>query len=188
MTPPYGRPPAWPSYQVFQPEETLRRKAFVAGSPKEAVLTANRKAAEALAQLAGQFPQWMQEEADRLRAARDELQRHGFTRARLDRLFTAAHDIRGQAATYDFPIAGDIAAMLCTLIDLAPAPARIPAAVVDQHVDAILAVVRQNVRGRDDPRAASLIGALQVLNEKTLQRLSRQAQAEAADATLEREA
>jgi chemotaxis protein histidine kinase CheA len=173
-------PPAWPSYQVFKPDDRLRRKALVPGSPKEAVSLASRKAREAVDLLAGQFPLWMQEEAERLGQARDALSRDGVNRERLDRLFTAAHDIRGQASTYGYPAAADIAGLLCTLIELSPDPMRIPAMVVDQHVDAILAVVRENARGKDHPATVSLIGALQILNERSLQRQFRAADEEGA--------
>lgn len=171
-------PPKWPSYQVFEPDDRLRRKTLVPGSPKEAVLAASRRAREGIDLLAAQFPLWMREEAERLKRARDALAAEGVNRERLDRLFTAAHDIRGQAPTYGYPAAGDIAALLCTLIELSPDPMRIPAMVVDQHVDAILAVVRENARGKDHPETASLIAALQILNEKSLQRQLRAAEAE----------
>ena len=65
-----------------------------------------------------------------------------------DELFRAAHDIRGEAATFGFPILAGPADSLCRLLEHTPEHDRIPLALVDQHVDAVRAIVREY--GRPD--------------------------------------
>jgi HPt (histidine-containing phosphotransfer) domain-containing protein len=61
-------------------------------------------------------------------------------------LFRAAHDIRGEAATFGFPQVTGAADSLCRLLEHTPDMARIPIALVDQHVDAVRAIVREHAR------------------------------------------
>jgi chemotaxis protein histidine kinase CheA len=58
-------------------------------------------------------------------------------------LFRAAHDIKGEAETFGFPYAGHVADSLCRLIEHSPDLTRIPIALVDQHVDAVRAIIRE---------------------------------------------
>jgi hypothetical protein len=74
------------------------------------------RAEEALAQLSSEFAGWMNAECDRLDAARQAVKTHGFSKDTRDELFHA------------------------------PEPARIPLTLLDQHVDAVRAIVREYAR------------------------------------------
>jgi HPt (histidine-containing phosphotransfer) domain-containing protein len=63
-------------------------------------------------------------------------------------LFLAAHDLKGDAGTFGYAAAAPAADSLCRLIEHTPDPAKIPLALVDQHVDAVRAIVREY--GRED--------------------------------------
>jgi hypothetical protein len=58
------------------------------------------RAEKALAGLSGEFKNWMGIEADRLSAAHAAILKHGFTDAGREELFRAAHDIKGDGATF----------------------------------------------------------------------------------------
>ena len=62
------------------------------------------------------------------------------------RLFHAAHDIKGEAATFGFPWVASLAESLSRLIEHTPDMKRIPLTLVDQHVDAIRAIIRESAR------------------------------------------
>ncbi|MDO9061654.1 MAG: Hpt domain-containing protein, partial [Bradyrhizobium sp.] len=64
------------------------------------------RAEKALAGLSGEFKNWMTIEADRLSDAHAAILRDGFTDVTRAELFRAAHDIKGDAATFGFPSAG----------------------------------------------------------------------------------
>ena len=64
------------------------------------------RAEKALADLSGEFTNWMTIESDRLAAAHAAILKDGFTSVTREELFRAAHDIKGDAATFGFPSAG----------------------------------------------------------------------------------
>jgi HPt (histidine-containing phosphotransfer) domain-containing protein len=104
------------------------------------------RAEAALAELAGDFTDWMHAECERLEAARQDVTRAGFNKTTHDALFRAAHDIKGEAATFGYPAVDVVAASLCRLLEHTPDISRIPLALVEQHVDAVRAMVREHAR------------------------------------------
>jgi HPt (histidine-containing phosphotransfer) domain-containing protein len=105
------------------------------------------RAEAALAELADQFTNWMHAECERLEAARQDVKRAGFNNTTHDALFRAAHDIKGEATTFGYPAVDVVAASLCRLLEHTPDISRIPLALVEQHVDAVRAMVREHARG-----------------------------------------
>ena len=99
------------------------------------------RAEQALAGLAVQFKGWMTIEADRLSAAYAAAANKGFTAAACEEMFRAAHDIKGDAATFGYPPAAAVADSLCRIIEHAPELARVPAELLMHHVNAIQAIV-----------------------------------------------
>jgi HPt (histidine-containing phosphotransfer) domain-containing protein len=104
------------------------------------------RAEEALARLSTEFSSWMDTECERLDAARISIKSNGFTQTARDALFSSAHDIKGEAATFGYPLAAAPADSLCRLIEHTPDINRIPVSLVDQHVDAVRAIVREDAR------------------------------------------
>lgn len=104
------------------------------------------RAEQALEKLADQFDAWMDGECDRLAEAHAALLRDGATPALSDTLYRAAHDIKGAGVTYGYPAAAAAAESLCRIIDHAPKLAEVPMELIDNHVKAILAIVREHER------------------------------------------
>ena len=104
------------------------------------------RAEQALAGLSGEFKDWMTTEVNRLSAAYVAVRNDGFTRERRDELFHAAHDIKGDAATFGFPSAAGISESLCRVIEHAPDLSKVPAELFTHHINAILAIVHENTR------------------------------------------
>jgi HPt (histidine-containing phosphotransfer) domain-containing protein len=75
------------------------------------------RAEAALAQLSAEFAEWMQTECERLEMARQEVVRQGFTEKTHAELFRAAHDIKGEAATFGYPAVVGAADNLCRLLE-----------------------------------------------------------------------
>jgi HPt (histidine-containing phosphotransfer) domain-containing protein len=121
------------------------------------------RAEAALAQLSGEFGDWMHAECERLDAARREIKRLGFTKKTHDDLFRAAHDIKGEAATFGYAAVGPAADSLCRLIEHTPDMTHIPLTLVDQHVDAVRAIARE----RDQADLAVAAALTQKLREVT---------------------
>jgi HPt (histidine-containing phosphotransfer) domain-containing protein len=104
------------------------------------------RAEQALAGLSGEFKDWMLAEADRLSAAHEAILKNGFSADASDELFRAAHDIKGDAATFGFPAAAATAESLCRIIEHAPNLEKVPAELIAHHIKAIQAIVRDHTR------------------------------------------
>ena len=104
------------------------------------------RAEKALADLSGEFKDWMQVECDRLSAAYAAIARDGYNGENREELFRAAHDIKGGAATFGFPTAAAAAESLCRIIEHAPDLAQVPGDLVKHHVNAIQAIYREQSR------------------------------------------
>ncbi|MDP3690787.1 Hpt domain-containing protein [Bradyrhizobium sp.] len=104
------------------------------------------RAEKALAGLSGEFKNWMAIEADRLSDAHAAILRDGFTEVTREELFRAAHDIKGDAATFGFPSAGAAAESLCRIIEHAPDLDEVPSNLIAHHINAIQAIVRERTK------------------------------------------
>jgi HPt (histidine-containing phosphotransfer) domain-containing protein len=104
------------------------------------------RAEKALAGLSGEFKNWMTIEADRLSAAHAAILKDGFTNFTREELFRAAHDIKGDAATFGFPSAGAAAESLCRIIEHAPDLDEVPHDLIAHHINAIQAIVRERTK------------------------------------------
>jgi HPt (histidine-containing phosphotransfer) domain-containing protein len=104
------------------------------------------RAEKALAGLSGEFKNWMGIEADRLSAAHAAILRNGFTKLAREELFRAAHDIKGDAATFGYPSAGAAAESLCRIIEHAPDLDTVPSDLIAHHINAIQAIVRERTK------------------------------------------
>jgi chemotaxis protein histidine kinase CheA len=104
------------------------------------------RAETALAGLSGEFKNWMTIESDRLAAAHATVLKDGFTDVAREELFRAAHDIKGDAATFGFPSAGAAADSLCRIIEHAPNLAKVPTQLIALHINAIQAIVCERTK------------------------------------------
>jgi chemotaxis protein histidine kinase CheA len=104
------------------------------------------RAEQALAGLSGEFKGWMLSEADRLSAAYAAAREAAFEQKACEELFRAAHDIKGDAATFGFSHAGAIADSLCRVIEHAPDLSKVPAELMEHHINAIQAIVTDHTK------------------------------------------
>jgi hypothetical protein len=154
-------------HEVVVPHNPLA-DAIGAGGSANTEVDLIARAEAALVQLAVNFPDWMRAECDRIAHARAAARRNGLNGATHENLFLAAHDLRGQAATLGFPIAAEAAESLCRLLEHTPDPNRIPPALIDQHVDGIRAIARENVDGRGASIARALCDQLRLVTDAFL--------------------
>jgi hypothetical protein len=132
-------------HEMITPPNPLRM-AVSRVNPNDVYDDPVERAEKALETLASEFSSWMDAECDRLDAARREVKLKGFIKATHEALFHAAHDIKGEAATFGFPFVAASADSLCRLIEHTPDMTRIPITLIDQHVDAVRAIVREKLR------------------------------------------
>ena len=146
-----------PDHDVIVPPNRLRKA--LSEQPADAIDPVAR-AEQALAALSKEFSGWMHSECARLDAARLAIRDQGWSRRRREALFHAAHDIKGEAETFGFPLAAAAAASLCRLLEGIPEQQAIPLILLDQHVDAVKAIVREHAQPDAEPIAMRLIDRL----------------------------
>ena len=145
--------------QVIQAPNTLRLKVggrFGAIDP-----SAIAKAEAALKSLSGNFAQWLQDEVTKLEGARQRVKTEGMNAETMEFLYLRAHDLKGLGATYEFPLVTRISASLCKLIDDKDKRMSAPIVLIDAHIDAVIAAVREDIRTDEHPVGALLIRELE---------------------------
>jgi HPt (histidine-containing phosphotransfer) domain-containing protein len=153
-------------HEVITPPHKLRRAVGAAVDGDDPVA----RAEAALSQLSGEFAAWMHAECERLEAARQKVAALGFNEKTHGELFRAAHDIKGEAPTFGFPALAGVADSLCRLLEHTPELARIPIALVDQHVDALRAIAREYSRPDLADVARALTMRLREVTDEFLKR------------------
>lgn len=144
---------------MIQPPNTLRIRVGARSTSLDPGLLA--KAEAALQSLSSQFGDWMQDELDKLEAARAAVKTGGLNDETAEALFMRAHDLKGLGATYEFPIVTRMAGSLCKLLDASERRSTAPLYLVDAHIDAVKAAVRQNIRSEDHPVGRVLVTELE---------------------------
>ena len=153
-------------HEVITPDTSKLRKLIRPAAPDEPDPVA--RAEEALAQISGEFTQWMNDECERLDSARRRVRDVGLSKETRQELFLAAHDVKGDSGTLGFPEVVPAADSLCRLLEHTPDLARIPLSIVDQHVDAVRAIVREYARADISAIAAALTSKLRAVTDEFL--------------------
>jgi len=143
--------------EVFMPPNMI--KAKVGGGLGGPDTAAMKRAEEAMTALHSEFADWIADDVQVLTAARADYAKTQDAAAR-NGLLRAAHDIKGQAATFDYPLIGRVAGSLSRLIDELPDATPIPLQLVDAHVDAITVIHKNKLQDTEDKTAQALCAAL----------------------------
>jgi hypothetical protein len=119
------------------------------------------KAEAALKSLANNFSQWLADEITKLEAARQQVRSQGVSIETMENLYLRAHDLKGLGTTYGYQLITRIAGSLCRLIDDKEKRALAPLDLVDAHIDAIKAAVRDDIKTDDHPVGRVLVEELE---------------------------
>lgn len=119
-------------------------------------MNAISNAEQALEKLSVNFDDWMQKETERLKLARVNAKASQLSAEALEELFSASHDLKGQAGTLGYHYAADVCASLCRLLSANTGDVRLSMTLIDQHVDAVAAIYREQAKGDDHPKASVL--------------------------------
>jgi len=119
------------------------------------------KAEAALKDLSSNFAQWLNDEIEKLEASRVVIAEKGMTEENAEQLYVHAHDLKGLGGTYDYPLITRVAGSLCKLMNEKGARAAAPLFLIDAHIDAIRAIVRDSIRDPAHPLGKALAEALE---------------------------
>lgn len=119
------------------------------------------KAEEALKAMSAQFGQWLNDEVAKLDKAQADIREQGYTPETAEALYFRAHDLKGLGTTYEYPLVTRIAGSLCKMLDDPTRRMTAPAVILDAHIDAIRAVVRDEIKTDEHPTGRVLAETLE---------------------------
>lgn len=156
--------------ETITPPNALKAKI---GGPMPALdQTAIARAEAELEKMSAQFDDWIDEELRNLVNAWDAYEKAGGGEAATNDLHRRAHDLKGLAPTYGYPLIGRVCNTLCKLTsdetpDLAPPPALLQA-----HVDAARAMVSGKIKEPDHPVGTLLVSELEEKSSRLIEQAS----------------
>jgi chemotaxis protein histidine kinase CheA len=151
--------------EIFMPPNILKAKVGSGGLD----LGALKRAEQAVEELKAEFTNWIIEDVNRLAERRNayEAKTNADT---LGAMYRAAHDLKGQGKTFEFPLVARVASSLCKFTDEAGAGATLPISLIDAHVEAIKIIVRDNIKDPGNRMACVLAEELERQVEVFLQK------------------
>ena len=152
--------------ELFMPPNML--KAKVGGGGFSGIDPAAISRAEAaMEDIKGEFAAWAASDVEKLVAARARFAKTPDAPSRAA-LLRAAHDMKGQAGTFNYPLIARVSGSLSKLIGELPADKDVPLGLVDAHVSAIHVIYRDKVMDMSNRVALVLIQELEGRVEETL--------------------
>ncbi|RYE64765.1 MAG: Hpt domain-containing protein [Oxalobacteraceae bacterium] len=145
------------SARLIRPTNILRAKVGGAGFDSATIA----KAEAALEAMSSQFGQWLQDEITKLEAAQSQIRSLGYNETTASELYYRAHDLKGLGGTYQYPLVTRMASSLSKLLDDPQQRLKTPIALLNAHIDAIRAVVRDRIQTEDHPTGRILAEALE---------------------------
>ena len=119
------------------------------------------KAEAALMSLSANFSQWLADEIAKLEASRAQVKTAGMTVETMENLYLRAHDLKGLGTTYGYQLITRIAGSLCRMIDDREKRLAAPLDLIDAHIDAIKAAVRDEIKSDEHPVGRILVQELE---------------------------
>ncbi len=154
------------SFEVINPPNLLAAKVPKRGGPN---LKAVVKGAEqALEDLQDSFEEWLQEDLSKLMAALEQAQRPQEASEAIEQILDISHNLKGQAATFDFPLLTLVADSLCRLIRANEDGATEHLGLIALHAEAMGLVANMGIRGSGGTQGQELVATLASAVDKVL--------------------
>jgi len=145
--------------EVITPPNMLKTK--VGGALPALDQRAIARAEAALEKMSDQFADWINEELARLLQAWALYEKTPGDEAAKIELHRRAHDLKGLAPTYGYPLVGRICATLCKLTGDEYGDIKAPDKLLKAHVDATKAAVVGKIKGAEHPVGLALVAELE---------------------------
>jgi HPt (histidine-containing phosphotransfer) domain-containing protein len=133
----------------------------------EISLAAVRRAEEALEELSEEFDDWMSEEVAHLVETHGEVAAGGYLGEAAEQFFRIAHDLKGEALTFGYPLVTRICASLCLLLETVENNgASPPLHLFHAHVKAIHVLHREKIKGDTNEIAIAMFDTLSAATDR----------------------
>lgn len=154
-------------FELIYPPNRLAAKAPRQGGPKLEEIVDEAK--EGLQKLDGDYRQWLQADLDvmseSLRGAQSD---PGSSAELMTKIHGISHDIKGQGATFGFPLITEVAQSLCSLIKNDAHSAADRVKLVAFHIDSMRVIAAHDIRGSGGEQGRELVERLHAAVDKAL--------------------
>jgi HPt (histidine-containing phosphotransfer) domain-containing protein len=157
--------------QIFMPPISLKAKAGSASGTLTVDPEALKNGEKAMEGLRREFSDWLAEDIATL-AKTFAVFAKAPTADNAGALFRAAHDLKGQATTFEYPLIARVAASLAKLMDGMQSWEAAPLPLVAAHVDAIHVIHRDKIKDISNRIALTLAEELEGRVLKTIAQAS----------------
>ena len=145
--------------EVITPPNALKTK--LGGALPAIDQQAIARAEAALQKLSGQFDTWINEELEKLLEAWAAYEANPDEPKSKINLHRRAHDLKGLAPTYGYPLVGRMCASLCKLTGDEYEGLSAPATLLKAHVDGVKAAINGKITGAENPTGLALASELE---------------------------
>jgi len=153
--------------RLYRPPNRLREKLGELDGPDPELLIARAEAG--IAELKERYISWANADLSSLYNALDAARAHlGNRQDHMGQMHEIAHNMRGQAGTFGYPLIADIGNSLCSFVDSAMKFGDGELEAVELHVQAIHTVISGKVEGQGDKTARQMLDGLSKVSTKIL--------------------
>ncbi len=153
--------------ELFMPPNMLKGKVGGGGVDLAAAI---KRAENAMENLKGEFSGMASDAVGALSTAHRAYMASPDCRNSRAALLRAALDIKGLAATFDFPLMARVAGTLSRLLGEIPEGQSLPLKLIEAHVAAVQVIHRKAITGMDDKPTLALLAELESQVGAVLQR------------------
>lgn len=152
--------------QIVSPPNRLRQKVSGTGPISPEMLA---RAKEAVSNLAPAFAELMAKDVEKIASLYEEGLADPTRRMEIAKaIFDVAHDLRGQAGTFDYPLVTRVGSSLCRFIEKLEGCEAVHFEVIAVHVDALEGVLRNAIRGDGGALGREIADGLELAVKKVL--------------------
>lgn len=142
--------------QFIQPPKTLQDK-FI-GETVKLTPAIIEKAEAAMEELAEDFGDSLLQDIEKLRRAVDEFRAQ--QDVELSDLFRQSFDLKGLGSTLGFPLLTGLGQTLCQMFEQRKKLNELDHSIVNAHINAMTAIVANDIRGKDDSTGQAILADL----------------------------
>ena len=154
------------AYQLITPPNLLKAKVS-AGDGGGIDPDLIKQAESVIDSMSGEFAESVGHEIARLmKLALDLEEDMAQAEKVMKKVRSVGHELRGQGATYDYPLISDVAASLFRYTERLYSHVELSADVLRAHADAMRAVIKNDVRGDGGAVGADLVQSLEALVDR----------------------
>ncbi len=152
--------------QFVQPPHQISERVSGGGDISDKMLS---RAAAAVKRLSNQFTSLALDEINALSDLHQEAVANPEERTEIVRkIFMVVHDLRGQGATFDYPLLTRIGSSLCTFTETLDTFGDKEMQVIRVHIDALKAVMTHKVSGDGGPVGREIAQGLEIAVQKIM--------------------